>query len=126
VKGSKLVFLVEHVRLVLSDGKQTHTFAVTPEQARYHDGGKTDDPAIAWQAVAARDGAAWSVEFAVPRRLFSDWSQVRVNVTHRQGSGKQARDLQLCPAYVLGADPDGLPDYKPSDKPDTFARLALE
>jgi hypothetical protein len=123
-EGSRLVFLVEHVRLVLSDGKQTHTFAVTPEQVRYHDGGDKD-AAIAWQAVAARDGDAWSAEFAVPRRLFADWSQVRVNVTHRRGAGKQARDLQLCPGYVLSADPDGLPDYKPSDKPDAFARLTL-
>jgi hypothetical protein len=66
------------------------------------------------------------VEFAVPRRLFPDWSRVRVNVTHRRGEGRLARDLQLCPAYTLGADPDGLPDYKPSDKPDSFARLTLE
>jgi 3',5'-cyclic AMP phosphodiesterase CpdA len=73
-----------------------------------------------------RGEQAWCAELAVPRKLFADWSQVRVNVVHRRDRGKESQELHLCMTYVLGSDPDLLPDFRPANTPDRFARLVVE
>jgi hypothetical protein len=123
-EGSRLVLLEEHVRVVLSEGGLTRTFAVTPGQVRYCSL-PTGDHDIAWRAAAARAEGGWSVEMAVPRRLLADWSRVRVNVVHRRQEGKAATELQLCPSYKMGNDPDRLPDFQPADLVERFARLVI-
>jgi hypothetical protein len=123
--GGRTVLNQENVALILSDGKATHTFAVTPEQLRYHEGGDADAEPT-WAAAAARQDATWTVEMAVPRALFADWSKVRVNVTHRRREGKEYREFHLCPSYTAGNDPDQVPEWKPSTAPERFARLVVE
>jgi hypothetical protein len=121
-EGSRLVLFGEHIRVVLSDGKQTETFAISPEQRLYHSGeGKVD-----WRAVALAERGIWSAEIAIPRTLFSDWSKVRMNVVHRRQESKDGIEYHLCPAFTLGGDPDRIPDAKAADDPNKFARLILE
>jgi len=54
-----------------------------------------------------------------------DPSKARVNFVHRRREGKEATDFELCPTYGLGTDPDLLPDWKPVEVADRFARLLL-
>ena len=122
--GGRSVLFQENVAIHLSDGKAAHTFAVTPEQLRYYEG--DDRQAPEWQSAVARNGPTWCLEMALKRSLFADWSMVRVNVTHRRREGKDYRDLQLCPSFTNGNDPDQLPDSKPSNAPDRFAHLVTE
>jgi hypothetical protein len=124
-EGSRVVLGLEHVRLVLSDGQHTHRFALSPEQVRYHESGDKDEEAITWRAAAARARGGWTAEIAVPRKLFADWSGVRVNVVHRRG-GKEGQELHLCPTYTFGDNPDRLPDCRPSERPARWARLLFE
>jgi hypothetical protein len=125
--SSAVILVEEHVRVVLTDGKATRTFAVSPEQYRYFKGEKTDEPTdVKWRSAVARGEQSWCAEFALPRKLFADWSQVRVNVVHRRDRGKESQELQLCPTYVLGSDPDLLPDFRPANTTDRFARLVVE
>jgi hypothetical protein len=118
-EGSRLTLLEGHFRLVLSDGKQTVTFALTPEQVRY------SSRDVEWRAMAAAVPGGWSAEMAVPRRLFADWAQVRLNVAHRRLDSRQPVELQLCPTYKPGSDPDQLPSVVPAELPEHFARLGL-
>jgi 3',5'-cyclic AMP phosphodiesterase CpdA len=122
---SRLVLLYEHVRVVLSDGKQTVTFAVTPDQVRYASGLMEKGVDAGWQAVAAAGPGEWCVEMALPRTLFADWSRVRVNVVHRRGEGLEASELHLCPVYRMGDSADELPNFVPVELPERFARLVL-
>jgi hypothetical protein len=124
-EGSRLALVGEHVRVVLSDGKQTRTFAVTPDQVRYSSGGLEQDEGY-WRGRAAAAEGGWSVEVAVPRKLFADWAQVRVNVVHRRQDAKDYTELHLCPAYTMGNDADRLPDFRPADLPERFAQLDVQ
>jgi hypothetical protein len=120
-ESSRLVLVEEHVRVMLSDGKQVRTFAVTPGQVHYSNP-SSGEQEPGWQAAAAQAEGGWSVEMALPRRLVADWSRVRVNVVHHRQEGKAATELQLCPSYKMGNDPDRLPDFQPAD---LVERLAL-
>jgi hypothetical protein len=125
--SSAVILVEEHVRVVLTDGKATRTFAVSPEQYRYFKGEKEDEPTeVKWRSAVARGEQSWCAEMAIPRKLFEDWSKVRINVVHRRDRGKERQELHLCPTYVLGTDPDLLPDFKPGNTTDRFARLVLE
>jgi hypothetical protein len=124
-EGGRSVLAMEHVRLVLSDGKQTHTFALAPDQVRYHD--KEDDVnPLPWHAASAPCPGGWGVEMAIPRKLFEDWSQVRLNVAHRRRLGREYQEMHLCPSFRPGIDPDRIPSATPWDKPDAFAPIQLE
>jgi hypothetical protein len=50
---------------------------------------------------------------------------MRINVVHRREQGKATRELQLCPTYKMGGDPDRLPDFQPADLVERFARLVI-
>jgi hypothetical protein len=127
VEESRLLLGEEHVRIVLVGGKNNLTFAVSPDQSRYTNLGKTPDgKPVSWQGRAGRDGKSWVVEMAIPRNVLADWSGVKVNVVHRRKDGKDAGEWQLCPAYTLGGDVDLLPDFRPAELPDKFARLETE
>jgi len=121
--GSRLVLYGEHVRVVLSDGKQTETFALSPEHLLYE---SMDHRETACKAAAAHQRESWCVEMAISRALFPDWSKVRMNVVHRRQEGKEGLEYQLCPSFTLGNDPDRIPDAKASDEPSKFARLRLD
>jgi hypothetical protein len=120
------VLTSEHVRVVLSDGKQSHTFAVSPEQFRQHLIGGKEETETVWKAAAGRGDHVWHAELAVPRQLFADWSQVRINVVHRRGGRTGATEYELCPTFVMGGDPDLIPDWKAGADVERFARLRLE
>src|SRR5262245_45749240 len=116
--------LGEPVRVVLSDGKQTWTYALTPQQLRYAGGSQPDgDSHPAWKAVAARSTGAWSVEMAIPRQVFGPQAKLQVNVIHRRAASRGFDEYALCPAYVPGPNPDVLPDWKPGDSAASFAQL---
>jgi hypothetical protein len=123
-EGSRLVYTNEHVRIVLSDGKQACSFAVTPSQVRFSSGGSEENEEY-WHGAAAAERGAWCVEMAIPRKLFAGWSQVRVNAVHRRQEGQQGTELHLCPAYTMGNDADRLPDFRPADQVERFARLVF-
>jgi hypothetical protein len=122
IEGSRLVLSGEHVRVVLSDGKRTETFAVSPEHRVY----RSADSKLDWRADLSAESGAWFADLTIPRTLFTDWSNVRVNVVHRRQEGKEAVEYQLSPAFTLGNDPDRIPDAKASDDPAKFARLRIE
>jgi hypothetical protein len=123
-EGSRLALVGEHVRVVLSDGKQLRMFAVTPDQVRYSSGG-LDQSEGYWRGRVAAAPGGWSAEVAVPRKLFTDWSEVRVNVVHRRQDPKDYTELHLCPTYTMGNDADRLPDFRPADLPERFAPLGF-
>jgi acid phosphatase type 7 len=122
-EGSRLVLMNEHIRIVLSDGKRTETFAVAPDHRVYRANDGADGDV---RSVLSGQAHSWTVEMAVARRLFSDWTKVRVNVVHRRQDGKDLVEYQLSPAWTLGTDPDRIPDAKASDDPARFARLRLD
>jgi hypothetical protein len=119
-EGGKSLLSGDHVALILAGDKHTHTFAIGPDQVRYHED-SSSDVQVAWSAVAACGRGTWSVEMQVPRTLFDDWSAVRINVQHRRKEKDGRRDLHLCPSFRLGPDPDRLPDVVPGL---IFERLA--
>jgi hypothetical protein len=123
--GGRVVLSQEHVGLILTDGKVTHTFALTPEQLRYYDVVGADEVPVEWKAAAAKCPEGWSAELAVPRALFADWSGVRVNVTHRRGEGKASREFHLCPSYTFGNDPDRIEDANSEVVLERLARLTF-
>jgi hypothetical protein len=122
---SRLVVQGEHVRVILSDGKQTRTFALSPEQRRYSVGAPGTNATPVWRATAAPQPGGWSVEMALPRSLFARNASVRINVVHRRQEGKADIDYELCPTYGVEGDPDLLMDWKPRDAVERFARLTL-
>ncbi len=123
---SRLVLSGEHLRVVLSDGKETRTFAVSPEQIRYSGIGQKEDKRVTWKAFASGQQDTWCVEMAIPRRLFPGVENLRINVVHRHQDGKQFIDYELCPTYGMGSNPDLLPDWKPREAVDRFARLLMD
>ena len=67
------------------------------------------------------------MEMALPRKLFTDWSEARLNVIHgRPPIAKQILDRHLCPVHKLGGDPDRLPDWRPSEDAERLARVVFE
>jgi hypothetical protein len=124
--GGRVVLNEEHVGLILTDGKVTHTFALTPGQLRYYDVDGAQEVPLEWSASAAPCAEGWGVEMAVPRLLFADWSNVRVNVIHHRGEGKNYREFHLCPSYTFGNDPDRIEDVSSELVPARMARIAFE
>ena len=117
----------EQVRLVLNGGKVTHTFIVPRDVVRTAAAvGATELTDKAWRAAVALNKAAWTAELAVPRSLFPDWSQVRLDFVHRYNVAKETRELHLCPSYVMGTDPDRIADWKASPLPERWAHVRLE
>jgi hypothetical protein len=119
-EGSKLVLFDEHVRVVLADGKTSRTYAVSPESVRYYACNQNEDSSKDWRAVVGKCKEGWCVQFALPRKFYRDLDKVRINVTHRRllGKAKLGRryvDLELCPTYRMGSDPDILPDWQTGD-----------
>jgi hypothetical protein len=121
--GSRLVLMGEHVRVILSDGTRTETFALSPEHMLYESVDHAEEPC---DAAVAHQRGMWCAEMAISRKLFPDWSRVRMNVVHRRQEGKEGVEYHLCPAFTLGGDPDRIPDAKPSDDPAKFAKLRLD
>jgi acid phosphatase type 7 len=124
--AGQLALFGEHVRVILSDGKATRIFAVTPEQTRFSAGEKKGEPSFQWQARAGRDKEAWTVEMAIPMSLFSARRDLRVNVVRREKFGRTFNDYELCPTYGTGDNPDLIPDWRPVEKIDRFARLIIK
>jgi hypothetical protein len=126
--GGRLVLQREHVRLVLSDGRQTRVFAVSPDQTRFSSGESKDESPVNWHARISPDsaGTGWIVEMAVPLKAFPDLKDVRMNVVHRAKVDRGYNDFELCPTYGMGDDADLIPDWKPVDRIDRFARLKIE
>jgi 3',5'-cyclic AMP phosphodiesterase CpdA len=117
----------DQVRLVLNGGKVTHTFIVprnAPRTAAADGGAKLTDSA--WRAALASSKADWTAELAVPRSLFADWSQVRLDFVHRYNVAKEMRELHLCPSYTMGTDPDRIADWKAVPLPERWAQVSLE
>jgi hypothetical protein len=116
VEGSRLLLLNEHVRVILSDGKRSRTFVVSPANLRYASDDDFDESADSrWKSAVASEPGSWCVEIAIGRKLFADWSKVRINLAHRRQEGKDAAELLLSPAFTLGGDPDRIPDAKPDE-----------
>jgi hypothetical protein len=124
--GGRSVLSGEHLGITLARGSVLHRFAVSPEQIRYHEVAGAEERAIEWDALAGKGKFGWTVELSVPRNLFEDWSDVRVNVTHRRRlNDKDHQELHLCPSYVPGNDPDRIPDIRPAEIPERLARLVV-
>ncbi len=123
--GSKLVLAGEHLRVVFSDGTKNRTFALSPEHVRYAALAEAEDRDTAWRAAAAKGVGRWTVEMAIPRAALGDPAKLHVNVVHRRREGDAYTDYELCPAYVLGNDPDLIPDWKPSNTRTPTSRLLL-
>lgn len=116
-----------HCGLELSDGVTKHTFALTPDQRRYHGAkGSAESEKVEWLAAATSTRTGWSVEMAVPRSLFADWSKVRVNVTHRRKADGQFQDWQLCPSYTHFQAGDRIPEVLTSDTTEAFAWIEMK
>jgi hypothetical protein len=127
-EAGSLLLREAHCDLVLSDGRTKHTFALTPEQVRYHgvkDGNDADEK-IVWHCAAATLKTGWSVEMAVPRSLFADWSKVTVNVTHRRKVDGAYQEWQLCPSYTHYANGDHIPEVLTSDTTEAFALIEMK
>jgi hypothetical protein len=122
---TSFVLYQEHFRMETWDGKHRRVFALSPEQLRYCACDREEDEKTRWRAAAAQLEGAWSVEMALPRRLFPDLTEVQINVVHRRRIDKDVVDFQLCPSYKLGPDPDRLPDWKMDDRAEPSTRLSL-
>jgi hypothetical protein len=119
---SRLVLSSEHVRVELSDGKETWVYALSAENIPYHSAGglQSNRP---WQARAAAGKEAWLAEMAVPLKPIGDPSKLKINVVHRVGA--TGREYELRPTFEMGSSPDVIPDWKSGTKPDRFAELRL-
>jgi hypothetical protein len=124
--AGRLVLFQEHFRVVLADGKQTRTFALSPEQTRYCNCDGLEDGDTGWRATAGKEKGAWCVEMAIPRRLFPDLGRLRIDLVHRRRVVKEFVDFELCPTYDLSPDPDRVPDWFPKDDPTKFASMSLD
>jgi hypothetical protein len=121
----RLVLQGEHVRVLLADGNGVWTFALTPEQTRFAAAPSTQ-VVTQWRARAAGDSNTWTAEMAIPRTLFLNLDRLRANVVRREKVSQGYNDLELCPTYGLGDDPDLIPDWRSGDKPERFARLLMK
>jgi len=122
--GGRSILNGEHVALVLTDGKTTHTFAVSPERLRCHDSTGADEDAE-WLAGLAADRGAWKVEMAVPLSLYGDWSMVRLNVVHRRKDGMVYREMHLRPSCIPATHPDNISDVVSFPVPERMAGVTL-
>jgi hypothetical protein len=131
--GSRLVLVGEHVRVLTKSGKKTRTFAVSPDSVRYSTCDGEEEPVKNWRAAVGRRKEAWWVVLAIPRKDYPDLEQVRVNVVHqrkepgpvRKGKRRYA-ELELCPTYQMGNDPDRIPDWRAGKASGQPAKLAVE
>jgi hypothetical protein len=123
--AGSLLLREPHCSLVLTDGRTKHIFALTPEQYRYHgvEGGGDKDEKVTWHCAAATRKTGWSVELAVPRSLFADWSKVTLNVSHRRKVDGKYEEWQLCPSYTHNLNGERIPEVLPSDATAAFARI---
>jgi hypothetical protein len=129
-EGSRLVLLDEHVRVVLTDGKMSRSYAVSPESLCYYTCNQKEDSTRDWRAVVGRCTEGWCVQFAVPKKVYPEPNKVRVNVTHRRQltgkkSGRGHVSLELCPSYKMGSNPDLLPDWQTGER-SNGARLLID
>ena len=109
-------------------GKKTSSFAVSPHGGHYFTtGGLNEDEEPVWKSSVRKEGGIWYVEMALPRKLFPDWSEVRLNVVHgRKPVAKEVLDRHLCPTHKPGSDPDRLPDWRPTDDAERLPKVVFE
>src|SRR5262249_19602805 len=117
--GSRLVLVGEHVRVLIQGGKKTRTYAVSPDSVRYSTCNGEEEAVKNWRAVVGRRKGAWWVVLAIPRKDYPDLEKVSVNVVHQRRQPGPVRkgkrryvELELCPAYQMGNDPDCIPDWR--------------
>ncbi len=122
-ESSRQVLLSEHVRVELSDGRATHTFALSAEHIPYY-AVNDEEAAAAWHGSATGHDGFWTAEMMIPLSVVSDRSELRVNVVHR--SQDTGSEFELRPTFGLGQNPDVIPDWKSASSSDRFARLRLE
>ncbi|MBY0528152.1 MAG: metallophosphoesterase [Gemmataceae bacterium] len=122
---NRFILFDEHVRVVVSDGKTTWLFAITPEQLRYAAKDKSEDTGIDWQCACGQEKGAWTAELALPRKLFAAHAKLRINVLHQLG-GLRAPTFELCPTYLIGGDPDVIPDWWAGDSVEGHAQLLID
>lgn len=126
-EATRLVLMDEHMRVVLSDGTDAVTLAVSPWGLRYTEMPSGRKGPVGWRAALGAGPGTWSAEMAIPRRLVAGWPEVRVNVVHkRRGAGRESQERHLCPAYTLGSHPDRIPDVQPVSVSPRMARLVLD
>jgi hypothetical protein len=123
---SSLVRYFTHFRVETWDGRHRRSFALSPEHLRYTTCDREEDESTSWRSAAGQGRDYWTVEMALPRRLFPDLGATRINLVYRCSVGREWAEFHLCPTYKMGSDPDRLPDWKPTEGPDDFAQLSLE
>jgi hypothetical protein len=121
----RFVLFEEHVRVTVSAGKETWTFALAPDQSMYCSHNRSEDTETAWQAAAGSQKGFWTAELAIPRKVLPADGKARINISHQQGDTRAAT-YELCPTYLMGNDPDVIPDWWPGDATDGHALLVLE
>jgi hypothetical protein len=128
---SKAVLTGECVRVEIQDGKQAHTFALSPEQIPYHELNDKES-LVKWQSAAGPGQRFWTAELAIPLSHFEEPKNLRINVVHRakqQSKLLQLRstylDYELRPSFALGGDPDLIPHWTFKRTPTGFATLRL-
>jgi hypothetical protein len=120
---SRALMFGEHFRVVVSDGKKSRTFALAPLLTRWADADGKEDDDTEWMAAATSSTDGWRVMMRLPRDLFPERTDLRINVVHRQGTGSRSLDYELSPTYSVGSDPDLLPDWRPGTSIDAYAHL---
>jgi hypothetical protein len=115
----------EHVRVIVNAGKHRWVFGIDPQQRRYCTCDGIADTRAGWEGKAFLKQTGWFAKIGLPRSLFTDPSDLRVDVIYRRGSRQSAADFELCPTYRLGTHPDMIPDWKPA-LGESMARLQIE
>jgi hypothetical protein len=139
-EGSRLVLGGEHLRVVIADGSHVRTFALSPENLAYATCVREDElesktreiqesgKQIGWRGVATRTKDAWSIQMAIPKKLISNIDKARINVIHQRRvvglrPSRRFLEFELCPTYIMGEDPDRIPDWRSGDRATQFADL---
>jgi hypothetical protein len=123
--SSRLLLRSEHLRVVVSDGKDVWSFALAPTQGRYAQHGRAEDTDTSWRGVAGAADRGWQAEIAIPRKLLPDLNKARVNIVHHCSVPGGFVDYELSPGYALGNNADVIPDWRPSTAVEGLARLRL-